>query len=134
MTSLWESLFGGSDNHKFKTRKEVLRIVGEFYYKSNFAKIKKEYVAKSGEVINIKLLIKNETDNPKGIRGKAVGVWVEGLKLGHIVNTQMPMVFKSLEVQGGEKLISGSVYFANSRDEEDEGNSITAVFPMVIFE
>lgn len=134
MTSFWESMFGGSDNHKLRTRKEALRIVGEFYYKSNFAKIKKEYVAKSGEVINIKLLIKNETDNPKGIKGKAVGVWAEGLKLGHVANTQMLMVFKSLEVQGGEKLVSGSVYFANGRDDEDEGNSITAVFPMVIFE
>lgn len=132
MSSFWKSLFGDSDNPSIRTRKEPLNVVGEFYYKSNFAKVKKEYLAKPGEVINLKLLVKNESDNPNGVRGKAVGVWAEGLKLGHVANSQVPMVFQALEAEGGEKIVSGTIYFANSRDEDDEGNSITATLPIVI--
>ena len=127
MSNFWKTLFRGTAGaSSVKTRKESLNIVGEFYYKKNFAKIKKEYFAKSGEIINVKLLIKNESDNPNGLRGKAIGVWLEGMKLGHVANSQVPKVFAYLEASGGEAAITGTVYFANNRDEDDEGNSVTA--------
>jgi hypothetical protein len=77
-------------------------------------------------------LIKNESDNPKGVRGKAIGVWLEGLKLGHVANSQVPKVYAYLEASGGETTISGTVYFANNRDEDDEGNSIDAYLSVEI--
>jgi hypothetical protein len=133
MSNFWKTLFGSTDGaNSAKTRKESLNIVGEFYYKKNFAKIKKEYFAKSGDIINVKLLIKNESDNPKGVRGKAIGVWLEGLKLGHVANSQVPKVYAYLEASGGETMITGTVYFANNRDEDDEGNSIDAYLSVEI--
>lgn len=114
------SLSQGSD-------KEQIEVVGESFYKDSFKKLRQRYGTKVGDRISVSVQLVNETDNPYGIKGKAVAAFVDGLKIGHVANHQVLNAFEELEKSGGSKTVSGSVYFADLRESVAK-NSVEAKF------
>jgi hypothetical protein len=125
---IFSKLFGGSSSEgSQKPDTEQVEIVGESFYKGGFKELRQRYGAKVGDRVPVKVLLSNEMDNPYGVNGKAVSAYVDGLKIGHVANYQVPNAFESLEAMGGSKAVSGSVYFADLRETVSK-NSVEANF------
>ncbi len=125
---IFSKLFGGlSSEGSQKPDTEQVEIVGESFYKEGFKELRKRYNTKVGDRISAKVELSNETDNPYGIKGKAVAAFVDGLKIGHVSNHQVLNAFEILEALGGSKTVSGSVYFADLRESVSK-NSVEAKF------
>ncbi len=109
------------------TESEQIEIVGESFYKDAFKQLRQKYGTKVGDRISVSVQLLNETDNPYGIKGKAVAAFVDGFKIGHVANHQVLNAFDALEASGGSKTVRGSVYFADLRESVAK-NSVEAQF------
>lgn len=125
---IFGKLFGSSETSRAeKSDTEQVEIVGESFYKDSFKALRQKYGTKVGDRISVRVQLMNETDNPYGINGKAVVALVDGLKIGHVANHQVINAFEALSLSGGDKSVSGSVYFADLRESVAK-NSVEAKF------
>jgi hypothetical protein len=120
-----QRLFGGDSPSPKRANFESLNIVGESFYKANFKEIRSLAGAKVGDKIQLIVNLRNENDNPHSPTGKAVSVYVQDLKVGHVAQNQVDRVFELLEHTGGTKSVKGTIYFADGR-ENIAKNSVTA--------
>lgn len=120
-----QRLFGGDSTSPKRANFESLNIVGESFYKANFKEIRSLSGAKVGDKIQIVVNFRNENDNPHSPDGKAVSVYVQALKVGHVAQYQVDRVFELLENTGGTRSVKGTIYFADGR-EQIVKNSVTA--------
>lgn len=70
-------------------------------------------------------MLRSESDNPYGVQGKAVGVWLDDLKLGHVSNKQVSKVFQALAKAGGNIIAPGLVTFASKKDDLEDSVEIS---------
>jgi NAD-dependent DNA ligase len=117
---LFSKLFGQSSSDT-----EPIDIVGESFYKESFKALRNQLGAKVGDRMAVRVELRVETDNPYGVKGKAVAAFVNGMPVGHVSNSQVIEAFNALSAEGGNKTVSGSVYFADLR-ESVARNSVLA--------
>jgi len=102
-------------------------VVGESFYSQNFSTLQKNYGLIDGQDWDdIATLI---VDPGNKHSANAVGVFVAGLKLGHVPEQNAPGVYTFLLQNGGYAKADAAIYFSSA----DGQNSIwlDAVFPFV---
>ena len=113
---IFSKLFNKSDSGDRRSDFEPIDIVGESFYKASFKTLRSQYGAKVGDRVSVRVELKAESDNPYGIKGKAVAALIDGLKVGHVSNSQVLEAHSAISAVGGSVVVSGSVYFADNRE------------------
>jgi len=122
---IFSKFFNKSDSGDRRSDFEPIDIVGESFYKASFKTLRSQFGAKVGDRVSVRVELKAESDNPYGIKGKAVAALIGGLKVGHVSNSQVLEAHAAITAVGGSLIVSGSVYFADNR-ESVAMNSVSA--------
>lgn len=103
---------------------EDVEIVGESFYTEAFKTLRSQLGLSSGEDATVTVDLRNDPDNPHSRDGKAVAVFVNDLKVGHVSSVTSAFVFDMLLGQGGSKSYPGRVYFGDLRENPPK-NSVS---------
>lgn len=103
---------------------EELEVVGEFFYKESFAKLREILETDGGTEHVVEAELRNDPDNPHSESGMAVAVFIRGLKVGHIPEVIAPDVFEELEPKGG-KVTLGARLWLDYKESKPNQSSVT---------
>jgi hypothetical protein len=99
-------------------------IVGESFYKDSFKSLRDGLGLKSGAEARVHVDLVQDPSNEHSRSGKAVAVFVGGLKVGHVSNLDSDKTFEHLSHFGGRIQVPGRIYFGDLR-ETISRNSVT---------
>lgn len=85
-------------------------IVGESFYGSSFKKLAAKLRIKRGQEAEVRLLLVADPNNRFSKSGKAVGVYSEGLQVGHIPENYAFYFFDRLQERGGRASVKARLW------------------------
>lgn len=101
-----------------------LEVVGEFFYKESFAKLREILETDGGTEHVVEAELRNDPDNPHSESGMAVAVFVRGLQVGHVPESIAPNVFEQLEPKGGTVTL-GARLWLDYKESKPNKSSVT---------
>ena len=122
---IFDKIFKKSESGSRSSDFEPVDIVGESFYKASFQSLRSQFGAKVGDQVSVRVELKTQSDNPHGLKGKAIAAYVGGLPVGHVSNGQVHEAHAAITAVGGSVVVSGSIYFADNRESVAK-NSVSA--------
>ncbi len=114
-----EAIFGGGKLSESAPRQDLARlaeggpsdVAGESFYSSAFKQIAKRLDKRQGDEVIVDIELRLDPNNKYSKSGKAVGVHVLGLKVGHVPSADSSAIFDTISQRGNAASCKGRVFF-----------------------
>jgi hypothetical protein len=114
-----EAIFGGGKLSESAPRQDLARlaeggpsdVAGESFYSSAFKQIAKRLDKRQGDEVIVDIELRLDPNNKYSKSGKAVGVHVLGLKVGHVPSADSSATFDTISQRGNAASCKGRVFF-----------------------
>jgi len=101
-----------------------VEIVGESFYVDSFKAIRNKLGVRSDTEAKVEVELRLEPGNAHAREGKAVGVYVFGMKVGYVSEYTAFAAFNTIAIKGDSMSFEGRIYFGDLR-ENPQKNSVS---------